>query len=223
MYEVEIKVLLGTVERANQLLKEVQKIHADFEVVGQFNQINHYFVGGELKALADKMALLLPSEELAKLQEIALQSRSYSLRSREIDNKEVRLVVKASVDDGSSSNGVSRREWEAVLPIKLTELDNLILDCGYQYQAKWSRQRQEFKFAGVTLCLDQNAGYGFVAEFEKVVLEASETAAAASELRTFIAKLGLQELDQNRLDRMFQYYNQNWPEYYGTDKIFVVE
>lgn len=34
--------------------------------------------------------------------------------------------------------------------------------------------------------------------------------------------LGAQELPGDRLECMFAYYNQHWPEYYGTDKIFTV-
>jgi hypothetical protein len=30
-------------------------------------------------------------------------------------------------------------------------------------------------------------------------------------------------LAQERLERMFAHYNQNWPEYYGTTKVFIIE
>jgi hypothetical protein len=36
-------------------------------------------------------------------------------------------------------------------------------------------------------------------------------------------ELGVKELDQKRLERMFAFYNTHWPEYYGTDKIFTIE
>jgi len=35
-----------------------------------------------------------------------------------------------------------------------------------------------------------------------------------------MAKLGATELTQDRLERMFAYYNANWPAYYGTEKVF---
>jgi len=38
-----------------------------------------------------------------------------------------------------------------------------------------------------------------------------------------MTKLDVEELPQDRLERMFAYYNKNWPEYYGTEKIFVIE
>jgi hypothetical protein len=36
-------------------------------------------------------------------------------------------------------------------------------------------------------------------------------------------ELGVDELAQDRLARMFAHYNQNWPDYYGTDKTFTIE
>jgi hypothetical protein len=38
-----------------------------------------------------------------------------------------------------------------------------------------------------------------------------------------MAELGLDELPQERLARMFEFYNQNWSEYYGTDKTFNID
>ena len=44
-----------------------------------------------------------------------------------------------------------------------------------------------------------------------------------SQLRKIIGDLEVEELDQARLERMFAFYNANWRDYYGTDKVFVVE
>ncbi len=35
-------------------------------------------------------------------------------------------------------------------------------------------------------------------------------------------KLKCEELAQDRLERMFEHYNKNWPEYYGTEKVFLI-
>ena len=50
-----------------------------------------------------------------------------------------------------------------------------------------------------------------------------EIASVKKELEQFMGKLGLSELSQERLERMFAHYNAHWPEYYGTDKIFTIE
>ena len=44
-----------------------------------------------------------------------------------------------------------------------------------------------------------------------------------SELLAIIHTLGYAELDQARLSRMFAHYNQNWREYYGTEKVFSIK
>ncbi len=36
-------------------------------------------------------------------------------------------------------------------------------------------------------------------------------------------EVGVAELPQDRLERMFAYYNLHWPEYYGTENIFTIE
>ena len=43
------------------------------------------------------------------------------------------------------------------------------------------------------------------------------------ELVSLMEELGVEELPQDRLERMFQHYNENWRDYYGTDKTFVIE
>ena len=99
----------------------------------------------------------------------------------------------------------------------------MILDSGFSYQAKWSREREEYAFKGATVCLDHNAGYGWLSEFEKVVGSESELASADASIRALMAECGVGELPQDRLERMFAFYNEHWPEYYGTDNIFVIE
>jgi adenylate cyclase class IV len=139
-------------------------------------------------------------------------------------NEAVILVIKASVDDTTSENGIARVEREIVFPQKtLAELDAIVRSAGYEYQAKWSRDREEYKTEdAITVTIDRNAGYGYVAEFEKVVDAAEKVSEAQKDIRALMEKIGVEELSQDRLERMFAYYNEHWEEYYGTDKTFVV-
>jgi len=43
------------------------------------------------------------------------------------------------------------------------------------------------------------------------------------ELLSMMKDFEVVELPQDRLERMFSYYNNNWRDYYGTDKIFNVK
>jgi adenylate cyclase class IV len=98
-----------------------------------------------------------------------------------------------------------------------------VQDAGFTYQAKWSRTREEYAYKGMNVCVDKNAGYGYLAEFEKVIPSEEMLRTTRAEIEAMMSELGVSELPQDRLARMFDFYNKNWPEYYGTDKVFVVE
>lgn len=221
-FEVEIKSLLGGKENADALIARMKEIDTECVRHSSNSQLNHYFTGGELSALVQIMEGTLSGEGMEKLKDLTLRAKESSVRTRKKD-EEVILVVKASVGSDSSSNGVSRIEFEEKLPISLDELDAKVLSAGFSYQAKWSRDREEYTFKGITVCLDHNAGYGYLAEFEKVVDEESAVDSARKEVESIMNELAVAELPQDRLERMFAHYNQNWQEYYGTDKIFVIE
>ena len=74
----------------------------------------------------------------------------------------------------------------------------------------------------VTLCLDKNAGYWYLAEFEMVIEDAEKVENVREFLLSIIESLGYHEFDQARLARMFDFYNKNWREYYGTEKVFTI-
>jgi adenylate cyclase class IV len=228
-YEVEIKALLGTPERAEELRAALKKIDPQCSLTSKNKQLNHYFEpsedesgGGTIAELAKAAAAHLSDTDRARLDEIAAKAKTFSVRTREKDGTVI-LVVKASVGDDSSANGVSRMEFEATMPLSLDELDKLVLSAGFTYQAKWSREREEYVANGINVCLDKNAGYGYLAEFERVVDDESAVANAEQEVRTLMAEVGAAELPQDRLERMFAHYNAHWPEYYGTENIFVIE
>jgi len=175
------------------------------------------------RKLYEKVKDLFSKDEQKKLQKVVKEGNDFSIRTREVNGK-VKLVLKASVGDDTSANGVSRIEFDEEVEGKtLDELDKFLLDAGFTYQAKWSRSRKEYVCNNTNVCIDKNAGYGYVAEFEKVVPDKNEQQAIEQEIRDFMKELECEELRQERLERMFAHYNENWPDYYGTDKTFVVE
>ena len=222
--ELEIKSLLGSKEKADELKRKMQELDPDFKLLTKNSQLNHYFEpeSGNLHTLYEKVAYLFDEDTKRKLENMANKAQSFSVRTRKKDD-EVLLVVKASVDDTTSENGISRMEFEEKVPLSLDELDALVLDAGFKYQAKWSRDREEYLYKGLNVCIDKNAGFGHFAEFEKMLNEDEDLQIAKEELQNIMQELGVQELPQDRLQRMFEYYNQNWQDYYGTDKTFVIE
>lgn len=218
-YEVEIKCLLGTEDKADFFKKRLTE-HSKSVIYKSFcNQLNHYFEGGTPAKLHTQLQKYLPAKSAKQLKDIAEKGTNLSVRTRQADDK-VLFVVKASLGTDSSSNGVTRIELEVPVKLSLEALDKLILKAGYTYQAKWSRKREEYKVGDITVCFDKNAGYGYLVEFEKVLKKKDQLAKAQQEIRDFMKTLKVAELQQSRLERMFRYYNNNWDQYYGTDKVF---
>jgi adenylate cyclase class IV len=188
------------------------------------SQKNHYFEWGNLLHLLGTFREYISQEQADSLHKLSKEAKSFSVRTRGTPTQTI-IVVKATVNDESSSNGTARIEWEVDLaPMSLEDMDEKVLQAGFSYQAKWSREREGYDLnADTVLCLDKNAGYGYLAEFERVIDDASLVDSTRSELLSIIESLGYAELDQEKLARMFEFYNKNWREYYGTEEVFTLE
>lgn len=222
-FEIEIKSLLGGKEKADELVAKMRAKDPQLVQHETHKQLNHYFVGGNLEDLYENTKpLIKDADQLKKFEDIITKAKTFSVRTRQADGKVI-LVIKASIDDTTSSNGTARIEFESTVPVSLEELDSLVLKSGFKYQAKWSRERTDYKFLDTSVSIDKNAGYGYLAEFEKVITDQALAEKTKEELRELMSELGVSELPQDRLERMFAYYNANWPEYYGTDRIFIID
>jgi len=221
-YEVEIKSLLGSKENAAALIDSLKKHDKGLKLAGQGKQLNHYFNYPEGADLYSALKSNISEEKLPAFERILKEGKKLSVRTRDADGKVI-FVIKASVGDDTSSNGVKRIEFEETVKMSLKELDDLLLKAGLTYQAKWSRERQEYVSKDTHICLDKNAGYGYLAEFEKVTEDESSLENVRKELLAFMKEMGVEELPQDRLERMFAFYNANWPKYYGTDNIFTIK
>jgi adenylate cyclase class IV len=221
-YEIEIKSLLGSRQNMDRLVSVMQGKDPKFEHRGSHNQLNHYFIGGDLQLLANNVGQYLSLGQKETLASIITRAVDFSLRTRQANDKVI-LVLKVVIDDTTSANGTARIEFEADMPLALEQLDELVLQAGFDYQAKWSRERNDYKYKGVNVSIDKNAGYGYLAEFEIVEEEPLLADTTKQKLREIMEELEVEELPQDRLARMFEYYNANWRDYYGTEKIFNIE
>lgn len=222
LYEIEIKSLLGEEEKANELRRKIEEHPLSFSLATKNKQLNHYFAGGVVTDVLGGIANHLSGDQRVSFIKIAEEGKSHSVRTRHADGRTI-FVVKASLDDQTSTHGLSRAEFEAEIPVSLTELEQLLMDAGFSYQSKWSREREEYVSGDVHICIDKNAGYGYLAEFEKVIRDEGEAETTKQSLYDLMQEFGVEELPQDRLDRMFAHYNKCWPEYYGTEKVFNIE
>ena len=222
-FEIEIKILLWSEENAQDL---IQKLHQNDEkttLKDENSQLNHYFLAQwDFEKLYQSLQQYIDLKHHDKLHQVIVEGKKHSIRTREVDGK-VLFIVKASVDDTTSFNGTARIEFEEPVSLSLKEIDQLLLDHGFPYQSKWSRQRKEYAYKDYTVCIDKNAGYGYVAEFEKVITDKDQAETTKDQIRKELELLWIEELDQWRLERMFAYYNEHRPEYYGTEKTFIIE
>lgn len=220
LYEIEIKSLLGSSERASDLREKIASKGGVLK--HKNNQLNHYFILNDPDKFKEKLISHIPAEDRNKFEKILEEGSNFSVRTRDTDGQVI-LVIKASIGTDTSANGVSRMEFESGMNMTLDELDGLLLRAGLEYQAKWSREREEYKLGDTVICLDKNAGYGYLAEFEKVVRDRALAGTVKKELLGMMKDFEVAKLPQDRLERMFSYYNENWRDYYGTDRIFNIE
>lgn len=222
-YEVEIKSLLGQEKVAvDNLKKKLFELYSDVKLIKKGKQLNHYFhAPTNMEIMAKNISGFLTEDKKILFKDIIQKGKKISIRTRDADGTVI-LVLKASVGDDTSSNGVKRIEFEAIVNKTLAELDQLLIDSGATYQAKWSREREEYVSGPIHICIDKNAGYGYLAEFEIVTEDEGKLDTIKTELISIMDKLGVTELPQDRLERMFAHYNTHWPEYYGTDKTFII-
>ena len=114
-------------------------------------------------------------------------------------------------------------EFEAELPMSLDELDEKILTAGWRLEAKWQAERTIYSALGLTLDVFFTPGYGYMIEFEKVVADDTDRETAHQQVIDVMKQVGVSELPNDRLERMFAYYNKHWSEYYGTRNIFIID
>lgn len=220
--EIEIKSLLGSKENAEKLEKHLFKRDSKTQLFKTSSQLNHYFLNGDFALLLKNIRQHLNQDEIIKIIQIVEEGKNHSTRTRK-KNNEVILVLKATVDDTTSANGTARLEYETSFEnLTLDQLDEMLLKSNFAYEAKWSRDRKEYKYKDYIVSIDRNAGYGYLTEFEKVVTKGTDIEKIKQEIRSELKEMGLDELPQDRLARMFDYYNKNWHHYYGTEKTFTI-
>lgn len=221
-YEIEIKSLLGSQAASDALMKQITKRDPKLKLISEQKQLNHYFHGGNLTELIGVIKQHLSTEQIAAINEIATTAKHVNVRTRQ-KNGTVLLIVKGSLDDTSAAHSHQRMEFEAEIDLTIDELDDLVLSSGWQLEAKWQAKREIYEALGLTIDLMFSPGYGYVVEFEKVVSDESDRTAAHDQVIAVMESLGVRELPNDRLERMFAYYNEHWPEYYGTDRVFTIE
>jgi adenylate cyclase class IV len=243
--ELEKKYLIGSD------ITKVQDVIAKLNSLGytktkEESQTNHYFnfEGSNVRlveALRDLPEALIGDTRLSANNKIAshLANQSISVRTRYTKGEQPLLCIKSSKKDSSNSN--NRLETDFKFSSILShpnehsngenKLDFVLIKRGLTIQAKWSRDRVVYQKNNFTVCIDKNAGYGYLVEVETIIDDNFEvnynsdffTDKALLAIDNIAKQLGLEELDSDRLNTMFKFYNENWRDYFGTDKVFEIK
>jgi len=88
-------------------------------------------------------------------------------------------------------------------------LEQLFVAMGNPVKVKWFRKRHTFSWKGLLVCLDENRGYGYILEIEKMSDEASKDT-ALSDIKTAFKELKVEITPKETFDERYAYYVQNW-------------
>lgn len=220
-YEIEIKSLLKDKESADKLIKQLEQLDNNFVLLRREEQLNHYFKSGDIVNLISSIRSYLSKADVNLLNDIRNEATSISIRTRQKNGVTI-IVVKGSLDKTDAAHSHRRMEFEKELSVNIESLDSILINAGFNIEAKWSATRKIYKFLDSTVDVMFSPGYGYVVEIEKVIHDKDSIDVARKDIKKLMGKLGLKELPSERLARMYAYYNKHWQEYYGTKNIFTI-
>jgi len=89
------------------------------------------------------------------------------------------------------------------------KLETLLNSLGFPTSVKWFRQRKQFDWNGIKVCLDDTKGYGRIIELEKMCIPelANQT---VEMLKKKMLELDISLTSKEEFDRKFEHYKKNW-------------
>ncbi len=104
--------------------------------------------------------------------------------------------------------------WREEIEVKFERsefenLKNLLLSLGFNVQIKWLRNRQEFKWGEIKVCLDYTKGYGYIIELE-VLCSDNKKEKKLEMLKKKLKELNIELTPKEEFERKFQHYKENW-------------
>ncbi len=89
------------------------------------------------------------------------------------------------------------------------KIKNIFLSIGLNIEIKWLRDRKQFNWKGIKVCLDYTKGYGYIIELEKItnVLEKEQV---LDELKNRLEELKIPLTSKEKFEERFDYYKRNW-------------
>lgn len=138
-------------------------------------------------------------------------------RIRKTDNCAFIILKKGWMHDDD------REEIEIKIDRKdFQKADKIFTSLGFKYDTKWYRVRKEYRYKDFNISIDFNAGYGWIAEIEKIVRKGHEEKAKKDILQ--LARIvNIKPASKSLFDKMYKYYKNNWPYYFDSKTTFDIK
>lgn len=88
-------------------------------------------------------------------------------------------------------------------------LEHLFSLLGYAVEVKFFRERNQFDWKGITVCLDYTKGFGHIIELEKLSTEDHQEA-ALDELKQKLSELNVEHTPREEFQKKYEFYRKNW-------------
>lgn len=91
------------------------------------------------------------------------------------------------------------------------KLKNIFNSLGIDTKIIWIRDRKEFEWENISVCLDYTKGYGYIIEFEKMSSE-EEKVTTLIGLKQKFKELGIEITPKEEFEKKFKDYEENWKD-----------
>jgi len=91
------------------------------------------------------------------------------------------------------------------------KLKNLFGNLGHKTQIIWLRDRKQFDWKGIKVCMDYTKGYGYIIELEKIGTNENKEE-ILEELNRKFRDLNIELTPKEEFEKQYEYYKENWKE-----------
>ena len=88
---------------------------------------------------------------------------------------------------------------------------SLFQTLGYKIDIKWIRDRRQYQWEDITICLDYTKGYGYILELEILTSE-DRKKDTLKKLRSKLKELKIEETPKEEFKKAYNEYKENWKE-----------
>jgi predicted adenylyl cyclase CyaB len=91
-------------------------------------------------------------------------------------------------------------------------LERLFTSLGYNINIKWFRNRFEFDWENISVCLDFTKGYGYIIELEMLCEKESQIEQINKLLNEKLLFLKISKSSKEEFNEKFEHYKKNWKD-----------